>query len=68
MTQPYGSPGGQPPYPGPPAAVPRPWYKKKRFLIPGGLLGLTLFAGAFSDPVTDETLGQAAPTVTVTRR
>jgi hypothetical protein len=42
----------QPPYPYPPSAQPgptpqRPWYKKKRFLIPIGLVALFMVAGIF---------------------
>jgi len=71
VTQPYGPPGQPQPGHGQPAGSPaRPFYKKKRYIIPGALLVLGVIGGG-SGQSTDgpETLTQAGavPTVTVTR-
>ncbi|MFK5584156.1 Ltp family lipoprotein [Serinicoccus sp. LYQ131] len=52
-----------------PAAPKKPWYKKKRFIIPGGLLALSIFAGITGDddegdvPAIAATQAEAEPAV-----
>lgn len=49
-------------YPGPLAAAQprRPWWQKKRFLIPLGVIGLLVVVGALSEPAEDSATEAAA--------
>lgn len=57
MTQSYGPPSGQPPYDQPdrpdPGTTKRPWFRKKRVLIPVGLLAAFIAIGIVA-PAEDE--------------